>query len=259
MVLEGRLQGDFHPDQIIPFAFTREEAERRFYQWVAKKRYVPKGYFDAGKTEYFMGVYYPYWVLDCDTSADYAANANRIRVWRDSRNEYTETSTYRVHRQGNLHFEDLTRCALEGEGRELADGVMPYRVLEAIPFKMPYLSGFRAEIRNLESEALEPVFQNDVRTYTEHIMRDTVIGYDSVYNASLTSDVHQKTYQYALFPVWAFVYTGADQKKYYYSMNGQTGKIAGVLPLDRKKLFRDAILAGIGIAAVLLMIGGLMI
>ncbi len=259
VVLEGRLQGDFHPDRVIPFAFTREEAERRFYQWVAKKRYVPKGYFDAGKTEYFMGVYYPYWVLDCDTSADYAANANRIRVWRDSRNEYTETSTYRVHRQGNLHFEDLTRCALEGEGRELADGVMPYRVLEAIPFKMPYLSGFRAEIRNLESEALEPMFQNDVRTYTEHIMRDTVIGYDSVYNASLTSDVHQKTYQYALFPVWAFVYTGADQKKYYYSMNGQTGKIAGVLPLDRKKLFRDAILAGIGIAAVLLMIGGLMI
>lgn len=55
---------------------------------------------------------------------------------------------YRIHRQGDLHFEDLTHCALDSEGRELADGVMPYRVLEAIPFKMPYLSGFRAEIRN---------------------------------------------------------------------------------------------------------------
>lgn len=147
-MLEGRLQGDFHPDRVIPFAFTREEAERRFYEWVAKKRYVPKGYFDTGKTEYFMGVYYPYWVLDCDTSANYTANANRVRVWRDSRNEYTETSVYRIHRQGDLHFEDLTHCALDSEGRELADGVMPYRVLEAIPFKMPYLSGFRAEIRN---------------------------------------------------------------------------------------------------------------
>lgn len=55
VVLEGRLQGEFHPDRVIPFAFTREEAERRFYEWVAKKRYVPKGYFDTGKTEYFMG------------------------------------------------------------------------------------------------------------------------------------------------------------------------------------------------------------
>ena len=86
VVLEGRLQGDFHPDRIIPFAFTREEAERRFYQWVAKKRYVPKGYFDAGKTEYFICVYYPYWVLDWETPADYGANANRIRVWRECRN-----------------------------------------------------------------------------------------------------------------------------------------------------------------------------
>ena len=72
-------------------------------------------------------------------------------------------------------------------------------------------------------------------------------GYDSVYNSSLDSDVKRKDYQYALFPVWAFVYTGADQKKYYYSMNGQTGKVAGILPL------------GLGVAAVLLMIGGLLI
>lgn len=259
VVLEGRLQGDFHPDRVIPFAFTREEAERRFYEWVAKKRYVPKGYFDTGKTEYFMGVYYPYWVLDCDTSANYTANANRVRVWRDSHNEYTETSVYRIHRQGDLHFEDLTHCALDSEGRELADGVMPYRVLEAIPFKMPYLSGFRAEIRNLETDALEPVFQDDIHKYTENLLRDTVIGYDSVYNSSLDSDVKRKDYQYALFPVWAFVYTGADQKKYYYSMNGQTGKVAGILPLDRKKLLRDAVLAGLGVAAVLLMIGGLLI
>ena len=28
-----------------------------------------------------------------------------------------------------------------------------------------------------------------------------------------------------------------------YSMNGQTGKVAGILPLDRKKLLRDAVLA----------------
>jgi len=111
----------------------------------------------------------------------------------------------------------------------------------------------------LETDALEPVFQDDIHKYTENLLRDTVTGYDSVYNSSLDSDVKRKDYQYALFPVWAFVYTGADQKKYYYSMNGQTGKVAGILPLDRKKLLRDAVLAGLGVAAVLLMIGGLLI
>lgn len=259
VVLEGRLKGEFHPDRVIPFMFTREEAEQRFYNWVSKKRYVPKGYFDTGKTDYFMGIYYPYWVLDCDTTADFQATANRIRVWRDSRNEYTETSVYRILRQGDLHFEDLTRCALDGEGRELADGVMPYRINESIAFKMPYLSGFRAEVRNLETEQLEPVFRDDINSYSESLIRDTVVGYDSVMGATLNTQIQKKDYQYALLPVWAFVYAGADGKKYYYSMNGQTGKVAGVLPLDRKKLLRDAILAGLGVAAALLMIGGLMI
>ena len=92
-------------------------------------------------------------MLDCDTSANYTANANRVRVWRDSRNEYTETSVYRIHRQGDLHFEDLTHCALDSEGRELADGVMPYRVLEAfvldaLSFRLP------GQIRNLETDVL---------------------------------------------------------------------------------------------------------
>ena len=259
VVLEGRLKGEFHPDRVIPFAFSREEAEQRFYDWVSKKRYIPKGYFDTGKTEYFMGVYYPYWVLDCDATADFTANANRIRVWRDSRNEYTETSIYRIVRRGSLHFEDLTHCALQGEGQQLADGVMPYRVPEAIEFSMPYLSGFRAEIRNLESAQMEPVFERDVHGYTEELLRDTVQGYDSVYGSVLDTQMGKKQYLYALFPVWAFVYTGADQKKYYYSMNGQTGKIAGTLPLDRKKLLRDALLAGAGVMAILTMIGGLLI
>ena len=30
VVLEGRLQGEFHPDRVIPFVFSREEEEQRF-------------------------------------------------------------------------------------------------------------------------------------------------------------------------------------------------------------------------------------
>ena len=86
-------------------------------------------------------------------------------------------------------------------------------------------------------------------------------GYDSVYNSSLDLDVKRKDYQYALFPVWAFVYTGADQKKHYYSIDLWKGMQGGryFCLLTGKKLLRDAVLAGLGVAAVLLMIGGLLI
>ena len=43
-------------------------------------------------------------------------------------------------------------------------------------------------------------------------------------------------------------YQGSDGRRYYYSMNAQTGKIAGELPLDRLKLVRDSILSGLVVA-----------
>ncbi|MBS4785408.1 MAG: TFIIB-type zinc ribbon-containing protein [Clostridiales bacterium] len=258
VVLEGRLQGEFHPDLVIPFAFDREEAQRRFFDWVKKKRYIPKGYFDSGRTEYFMGVYYPYWVLDCGSRTGYEARANRVRIWRAGKREYTETKIYRILRDGDIHFEDLTRCALSGEGNELADSVMPFEVTKAVPFQMPYLSGFRAEMRNIEQEVIAPTFRSDVENYSKQIMDETVRGYDSVYDQRIGVVIRDTDYKYSLFPVWAFTYQGADGKKYFYAMNGQTGKTAGVLPLDRSKLLRDCAALFAGITGFIALLGGLM-
>ena len=259
VVLEGRLKGKFRPDRVIPFGIGRENAEARFLDWVGKKRYVPKGYFNSAKNDYFMGVYYPYWVLDCHTRGTYSAKANRVRVWRTDDDEYTETSVYHISREGDIVFNDLSRCALNGDGRTLADGVMPFDLREAVPFSMPYLSGFRAEMRNIETEEMDPVFQQDIVEYSREILRRTVSGYDSVYDEQCGSVVSDRQFEYALFPVWAFTYQGSDGRRYYYSMNAQTGKIAGELPLDRLKLIRDSILSGLVVAAiVILLMGGLL-
>lgn len=37
VVLEGRLEGDFLPGQIIPFSITRAQAEQGFFEYVGKK------------------------------------------------------------------------------------------------------------------------------------------------------------------------------------------------------------------------------
>ena len=259
VVLEGRLRGAFHPDLVIPFSFDREEAQRRFFDWVKKKRYIPKGYFESGSTEHFMGVYYPYWVLGCNSWAAYTARANQVRVWRSGRREYTETRIYKIERDGQIGFEHLTRCALTGEGNKLADSVMPFEIRKAIPFQLPYLSGFRAEMRNIEQKSIEPVFQEDVEKYAQQILDDTVQGYSSVYDQNIGVLIKDMNYKYSLFPVWAFTYQGADGKKYYYAMNGQTGKTAGVLPLDRKKLLRDCAALGTAIAGFIALLGGLFV
>jgi DNA-directed RNA polymerase subunit RPC12/RpoP len=45
VVLEGRLSGEYLPDQIIPFAIDRKMAVGQFQKYIRKKKFVPKAFF----------------------------------------------------------------------------------------------------------------------------------------------------------------------------------------------------------------------
>lgn len=44
VVLGKRLEGTYLPNKIIPFEIGREEAEKKFLDFVGKKKYVPKAF-----------------------------------------------------------------------------------------------------------------------------------------------------------------------------------------------------------------------
>ena len=49
--------------------------------------------------------------------------------------------------------------------------------------------------------------------------------------------IRDEKWSYALLPVWTLTYNDkARGKIYYFALNGQTGKICGKLPVDRKKI-----------------------
>ena len=48
--------------------------------------------------------------------------------------------------------------------------------------------------------------------------------------------VNNERFQYALMPIWTLTYKARDGKIYYFSINGQTGKTCGELPVDQNKL-----------------------
>ena len=70
-------------------------------------------FFSKKQIEKLSGIYFPYWLVDCDVYASLSANAQRIRTWRSGNTEYTETSHYRLIREGNIHFEDVIKAALK--------------------------------------------------------------------------------------------------------------------------------------------------
>ena len=255
VVLTGRLSGEFLPDQVIPFAIDKETAIKKFLEHVQKKKFIPKAFFNKKQMESMTGVYFPYWMYDCDMKGTLEAEGTKIRIWMAGEEEFTETKFYHVAREGNISLKNLTREALRKANHVLAEGILPYNFAERKPFSMGYLSGFLAEKRDIEKDELQQAMEQEMQEYGKDLLRETINGYNGVTTRNCTLAGVKGNSSYVLLPVWTVTYKGRNGKIYYYSMNGQTGKICGELPIAQGRI---AVMSmAVGVAAFLLaLLGG---
>ena len=254
VVLTDRLSGSFHPDAVIPFKLSREEARKAFAQYMSKHRFVDRRFFTEDQMESFSGVYYPYWLGDIDGEATFDGEGTRVHVVRMPRETITTTEYYAVHREGRVGFRSMVRKALSKADRQLSDGIHPYELKDAVPFEMSYLSGFLAEKRDIEEAVTEQDMFNEAQGYVTRLMKKDS-PYDSL-NGKGQMTSHQSKLRYVLLPAWVLTYRAAEPgKTFYFMMNAQSGKTCGRLPVNKKKLALWA--AGLGVVvAGLLMLGG---
>ena len=258
VIHRGKLSGQMRPSKIVPFKYDRKMAEDEFYKFIAHRRFLPKHFFDREQLERMQGVYYPFWVTDADTRAGYEAHATKVRSWRSGDYLYTDTSHFKVVREGEIHFEDLTTSALSEVDKQMLEGVLPFPSDALIDFSMPYLSGFLTKKRDIEQKDLEEGVQSKMRGYAEKMLRDTIKGYATVTRESSGMSVYRENWEYALMPVWLMTYRGR-KRSYTYAMNGYTGKIYGELPVSGKKVLALAGSVFAAAAAVAGTIGGLLL
>ena len=236
VILGGRLEGAFLPDKIIPFEIPKEEAVKKFLEFVGRKKFVPKAFFSKQQIESISGVYFPYWNYSAKIEGELSGEAKKLRSWTTGNMRYTETKFYNVRREGVISLTNMTENALQKANADLARGVMPYNFDKMQDFQMGYLSGFFAEKRDIEKNGLKDKLQTEAKTYAERMLRDTIDSYSSVSIAGSNMRLRIEDWAYCLLPVWTITYKGRDGEIYYYSMNGQTGEVCGKLPVDKKKL-----------------------
>lgn len=237
VILAGRLSGEFHPDYVIPFALEKKKAEEIFELWMKKKRFVPKAFYSKDQIEKISGVYFPYMLYSCQVEGSLDARADRLSVWVSGDRRYTETQTYEVHREGSMPVNYVPRNALKKSNRELVEGVLPYETEKMKPFTMGYLSGFVAERRDMGEQEFAEDVKSEVRLFAEESLKNSIVSYDSVRVENRSIHLEEERWEYALLPVWTLTYhDGSKDELYYFTVNGQTGKVCGKLPVDRKKL-----------------------
>ncbi len=256
VVLKGKLSGQMRPDKIIPFKYGKEEAENKFFQFIKHRMFLPSDFKSRKHADKIAGVYYPFWVTDADTSAHLNANCTKVRVWRVGDTEYTETSRFNIYRAGGIHFEDIVSSAIKSEDKEMLEGILPYPSDSHEDFSMPYISGFSAKKRDIDTKEISAEVRTRMNDYAETLLKNTVSGYASTNVISKGVNINRIRWEYTLMPVWELNYK-TKKRTYTYAMNGYTGKIYGKLPLSMKKLVIACVGAFSAVTAIITLIGGI--
>ena len=256
VVLAGRMEGEYHPDGVLPFEIDRQKALDIFERWIGGKKYIPKEFYAQDQIEKMTGVYFPYWLYGCQVEARLEAQGRKQKSWAEGNTRFIRTEEYTVSRDGTMKIRDVSRNALSKANRKLAEGVMPFEIGKLRPFEMAYLSGFLAENRDMEKGQFEEEIKEEVCRFAGDSLRSEISGYDSVQIHSEKMQIESPEWRYVLMPVWTLTY--ADRKTgkiYYFACNGQTGKVCGELPVDSGRLLRLFLSVFVPVFAVLLAAG----
>lgn len=232
VMMPGQFAGTLKPDLVIPFQLTKEDAKKALKEHYKGKRLLPKVFKDENRINEIKGIYVPFWLYDTQSQANIRYKATRTRFWSDSNYNYTETSFFLVRRGGSVGFEKVPVDGSTKMDDTLMESIEPFDCSQAVPFHTGYLSGFMADKYDVTSEENVTRANQRIKKSTEEVFARTVSGYNTVVPEASSISFQNGTAKYALFPVW-LLNTTWNGTKYTFAMNGQTGKMAGDLPMDK--------------------------
>lgn len=235
VVMSGQFSGSLRPNLIIPFKKNKDDAKRAYKKHIEKKRLLPKAFKDENHIDEIKGIYVPFWLFDAQVGGSVTYEATKIRTWRNSNCEYTETSYYDVLRNGRADFSAIPVDGSKKMPDDLMESIEPYDISDAVDFQTSYLAGYLADRYDVDANQSVDRANARVKRSVEELFKQTVSGYNTVTAKSSFVQIGNGTAKYALYPVW-LLNTTYKGKKYTFAMNGQTGKFVGNLPFEKNRL-----------------------
>ena len=233
VVMVEQFSGLLKPDYVIPFKLDKKAAVAALKRHYSGKKLLPKVFSDENHIDEVKGIYVPFWLYDADVDASIRYKATRVRVWSDTNYTYTETSFYSLSRGGSVSFQRVPVDGSEKMADDLMQSIEPYDFSEAVDFQTAYLAGYFADKYDVDAKQSIEHANKRIKKSTEDAFASTVGGYSTVIPEASSIRLKNGEAKYALYPVW-LLNTTWEGNKYTFAMNGQTGKMVGDLPVDKK-------------------------
>ncbi len=237
VVMADNIGGMVTPDMVIPFKIDKRKAESVLEEFYKGKTLLPDAFTRDNRISKISGLYVPFWLFSCTGSGSSVFEATKVRRWSDDEYNYTKTEYYEVYRSGQIGFNQIPVDASTKMEDNYMDGLEPFDYNDFVAFSPMYMAGYFADKFDVSVAESSERASDRVIASTEQAFRETVKGYTSVSTKNTFVQMRGDDVNYALLPVW-MLNTKYDGKMYQFAINGQTGQVAGDLPIDKGKLLK---------------------
>ena len=236
VLVSKELSGDLKPNYVIPFKNDKEVVKANLKKFFKKKPLLPSSFSKENVIEEIKPLYVPFWLFDADVSGTVEFKGETTRRWSDSNYDYRETKVYSILRGGNIAFDHVPVDGSKKMEDQLMESIEPYNFNEAVEFNAAYLAGYAADRYDVDKDVTFDRATVRFRDGTVQAFRRDISGYDNVSMTRTNLQFDNTNAAYALYPVW-ILNTKWKDKSFRFAVNGQTGKIAGNLPVSVGKAF----------------------
>lgn len=231
-LITKRMTREFKPDYIVPFKIDKDRAQSILEEWIATRKFTPKGFKTKFRLAKMTALYVPFWLLNCCVNTEFTgtAKANGIPAEISSSIKYYVKG---VPFDASLQIANKLMAALE-----------PFDYSEMVRFENRYLQGFYANKYDQLPTDMTDTMMRRMQRYSV-AANQTVANRYSGYVPRTEKDYTYLTdisIKYCLLPVW-FITVEYQGKQYQFAVNGQTGEAGGQVPISGSADLYDRMLS----------------
>ena len=234
-VLGGKLSGKLKPEYVLPFKLEKKDAIAQLTKYYKGKAFLPKAFKSQNHIAEIQGVYVPFWLYDAQADARGSYEGQITESHREGDYVVTTTQHYDVRREGSAAFQKVPVDGSSKMPNSHMDAIEPFDYSDLKPFSTAYLPGFLADRYDEDAKTCLSRAQSRMETSTAQALHATITGYSELHPLAENIHVNVKKAHYALLPVW-MLHTRWNGKDFLFAMNGQTGRLIGDLPVDKRRV-----------------------
>lgn len=231
LVVSKELHGDLKPNCIIPFKKDKVFATDALKKFIKRRPLLPGSFSSTNTIQEVKGLYVPFWIFDADVTGRVRYEGIKKRTYTQGDYEVKEEKHYSVVRDGGIGFAHVPVDGSKKMQDELMESIEPFDFNQSEDFNAAYLAGYAADRYDVSKEETFGRATTRFKQGTEAAFRRDIHGYDSVEVKESILQFSNTEARYALYPVW-LLHTKWNEKHFYFAVNGESGKIAGNLPIS---------------------------